>query len=266
MRSTTWRNALWAISKTKSSTGWPNSNADTISIFAINHHGRTACGLLRLRGVPAVSATCSTVRNATTGCPRIFLCNAFRSARTSRVFGHGMTIMDFSRTRAALAAYHRVMDEGPTFGNSPGRVERWDRACLTAAAAAREAFYTEAAGEYTREECGAMELTRLQALIDESERPPPSFTRTLQAIDAYYDERKAGPQSSPGELGVKAWASECAIKIFDVRDTFCVEAGGRYTREECVRLRVEEIQAMIADWSTYSRMNFEQAKAQLWLV
>jgi hypothetical protein len=176
--------------------------------------------------------------------------------------------MDFSRTHAALAAYHLLMNEGPTFGNNPAKVERWDRECFAAAAAAREAFYVEAAaaGLYTREECGAMELTRLQALVDDSERPSPSFASTLQAIDAYYDARKAGPQSDSGDLSLNAWTRECAVKAFDVHDAFCVEARGRYTREECARLRVEEIQAMVANWSTYSRMSYEQAKAHLWLV
>jgi hypothetical protein len=173
--------------------------------------------------------------------------------------------MDFPRTRAALAAYHRLMNEAPTFGNSPEKVERWDKECLAAAIAVREAFYREAT-QYTLDECLTMDLARLQALVEASERPSPGFARTLQAIDAYYDERKGGPQLHSGELGVKAWTGECAIKIFEVREAFCEEAGGRYAREECVRLRVEEIQAMIADWSTYSQMDFEEAKAHLWLV
>jgi hypothetical protein len=67
--------------------------------------------------------------------------------------GNGID-MDFSCTRAALAAFHRVMNEGPTFGNSPEKVERWDTACLTAAVDARAAFFLEAAGQYTRDERG----------------------------------------------------------------------------------------------------------------
>ena len=189
MRSATSRNALLATSKTKRSIGWPNSNADTISTFAINRHGRTVRGLLRLTGVLAISAMCSIARNATTARLPIFPCDAFRSARTSWASGQPITIMDFPRTRAALAAYHRLMNEAPTFGNSPEKVERWDKECLAAAIAVREAFYREAT-QYTLDECLTMDLARLQALVEASERPSPGFARTLQAIDAYYDERK----------------------------------------------------------------------------
>ena len=37
--------------------------------------------------------------------------------------------MTFKRTLVALKVYRRLMDEGPTFGNSLAKVQRWDREC-----------------------------------------------------------------------------------------------------------------------------------------
>jgi hypothetical protein len=66
--------------------------------------------------------------------------------------------MAFERTLAALAVYRRRMVEGPSFGDNPGKAQRWHKECLAAAVDVREAFWMHSDIAYSREECLSMPL------------------------------------------------------------------------------------------------------------
>jgi hypothetical protein len=74
--------------------------------------------------------------------------------------------MTFERTLSALAMFRRVMDEGPTFGDSPAKVERWDRECLTAAVDVREAFWRDSGADpQTRNVCFTMSVDQVRRAV-----------------------------------------------------------------------------------------------------
>lgn len=74
--------------------------------------------------------------------------------------------MTFERTLAALKVYRRLMDEGPTFGNSSEKVQRWDRECLAAAVDVRAAFWMDSDVAYSREECFSMSVDEVRRAVD----------------------------------------------------------------------------------------------------
>ncbi len=75
--------------------------------------------------------------------------------------------MAFERTLAALKLFRRLMDDGPTFGDSPAKVERWDRECLTAAVDVREAFWRDSGADpQTRDACFSMAVGEVRRALD----------------------------------------------------------------------------------------------------
>ena len=77
------------------------------------------------------------------------------------------TGLPFERTLIALAVFRRVMDEGPTFGDSPAKVERWDRQCLTAAVDVREALWRDSGADpQTRNACFTMSVGEVRRAVD----------------------------------------------------------------------------------------------------
>jgi len=76
--------------------------------------------------------------------------------------------MTFDRTLAALKAYRRLMDEGPSFGNSPAKAQRWHKECLDAAVAVREAFWMDSDVAYSREECRSMSVDEVRRAVDQA--------------------------------------------------------------------------------------------------
>jgi hypothetical protein len=82
--------------------------------------------------------------------------------------------MAFERTLAALKVYHRLMDEGPTFGDSPAKVERWSKECLAASVNVREAFWMDSEVPYTRQECLSMSVDEVQRAVDQAISSGPS--------------------------------------------------------------------------------------------
>jgi hypothetical protein len=76
--------------------------------------------------------------------------------------------MTFDRTLAALKAYRRLMDEGPSFGNSPAKAQRWQNECLDAAVAVREAFWMDSDVAYSREECRSMSVDEVRRAVDQA--------------------------------------------------------------------------------------------------
>jgi len=72
----------------------------------------------------------------------------------------------FERTQQALAVFYRIMDEGPTFGNSLEKVERWDKQCLAAAMDVREAFWRDSGAEpQTRNACFTMSVEEVRRAV-----------------------------------------------------------------------------------------------------
>ena len=82
--------------------------------------------------------------------------------------------MAFERTLTALKVYRRLTDEGPTFGHSPAKVERWNKECLAAAANVREAFWMDSEVQYTREECLSMSIDEVRRAVDQAMSGPSS--------------------------------------------------------------------------------------------
>ena len=82
--------------------------------------------------------------------------------------------MAFERTLAALTVYRRLMDEGPTFGDSPEKVERWQKECLAAAVNVREAFWMDSEVPYSREECLSMSVSEVRRAVDQAISSGPS--------------------------------------------------------------------------------------------
>jgi hypothetical protein len=82
--------------------------------------------------------------------------------------------MRYERTLAALKAYRRLVDEGPTFGNSIANARRWHEECLDAAVNVREAFWMDSAVAYSRKECLSMSLDEVRRAVDKamSTSPP----------------------------------------------------------------------------------------------
>ena len=76
--------------------------------------------------------------------------------------------MAFERTLAALTVYRRLMDEGPTFGDSPAKVERWHKECLAAAVDVREAFWMDSDVAYSRKECLSMSVDEVRRAVDQA--------------------------------------------------------------------------------------------------
>ena len=75
--------------------------------------------------------------------------------------------MTFERTLVALKTYRRLMDEGPTFGNSPAKVQRWDRECLIAAVDVREAFWRDSGAEpQTRNACFTLSVEEVRRTVN----------------------------------------------------------------------------------------------------
>lgn len=87
---------------------------------------------------------------------------------TARLSPERYTGFAFERTLAALAVFRRVMDEGPTFGDSPAKVERWDKQCLTAAVDVREAFWRDSGADpQTRNACFTMSVDEVRRAVDQ---------------------------------------------------------------------------------------------------
>ena len=76
--------------------------------------------------------------------------------------------MAFERTVAALKVYRHLMDEGPTFGDSPAKVGRWNKECLAAAVNVREAFWMDSEAPYTRQECLSMSVDEVRRAVDQA--------------------------------------------------------------------------------------------------
>jgi hypothetical protein len=74
----------------------------------------------------------------------------------------------YERTLAALKAYRRLMDEGPTFGNSPAKTQRWHKECLAAAVNVREAFWMDSEVPYSRKECLNMSVDEVRRAVDQA--------------------------------------------------------------------------------------------------
>ena len=80
--------------------------------------------------------------------------------------------MAFERTLQALKVYRRLMDEGPTFGDSPAKVQRWDRDCLTAAVDVREAFWHDSGADpQTRNACFTMSVDEVRRALARARTP-----------------------------------------------------------------------------------------------
>ena len=87
---------------------------------------------------------------------------------TARLSPERYTGFPFERTLIALAVFRRVIDEGPTFGDSPAKVERWDRQCLTAAVDVREAFWRDSGADpQTRNACFTMSVDEVRRAVDQ---------------------------------------------------------------------------------------------------
>ena len=87
---------------------------------------------------------------------------------TARLSPERYTGVAFERTQMALAVFRRVMDEGPTFGDSPGKVERWDTQCLAAAMDVREAFWRDSGADpQTRNTCFTMSVDEVRRAVDQ---------------------------------------------------------------------------------------------------
>jgi len=82
--------------------------------------------------------------------------------------------MAFERTLAALKMYRHLMDEGPTFGDSPAKVERWHKECLAAAVNVREAFWMDSDVAYSRKECLSMSVDEVRRAVDQAMSDPSS--------------------------------------------------------------------------------------------
>lgn len=66
----------------------------------------------------------------------------------------------------ALEIYRHLMDEGPTFGDSLAKLQRWDSQCLMAAADVREAFWRESGADpRAREACFTMSVEDVRRAI-----------------------------------------------------------------------------------------------------
>ena len=74
----------------------------------------------------------------------------------------------FERTLNALKVYRRLMDAGPTFGDSPARVQRWHKDCLAAAVDVREAFWMDSDIAYSRKECLSMSVDEVRRAVDQA--------------------------------------------------------------------------------------------------
>jgi hypothetical protein len=73
----------------------------------------------------------------------------------------------FARTQIALAVFRRLMNQGPTFGNSPAKVERWDRDCLTAAVDVREAYWHDCGADpRIRSACFTMSVEEVRRAVE----------------------------------------------------------------------------------------------------
>jgi hypothetical protein len=74
--------------------------------------------------------------------------------------------MAFERTLAALKVYRRLIDEGPSFGNSPATVQRWDSECLAAAVDVREAYWHDSGADpRTRNTCFTMSVEEVRRAV-----------------------------------------------------------------------------------------------------
>jgi hypothetical protein len=82
--------------------------------------------------------------------------------------------MRLDRTLSALKAYRRLMDAGPTFGDSPEKVQRWHKECLAAAVYIREAFWMDSDVAYSRQECLSMSVDEVQRAVDQAMNGAPS--------------------------------------------------------------------------------------------
>ena len=79
--------------------------------------------------------------------------------------------MTFERTLVALKVYRHLMDEGPTFGNSLAKLQRWDRECLSAAVDVREAFWHDmGADPQTRDACFSMAVEEVRRAVNHGSR------------------------------------------------------------------------------------------------
>lgn len=76
--------------------------------------------------------------------------------------------MTFERTLAALKVYRRLMEGGPTFGDSPAKAQRWRKECLAAAVGVREAFWMDSDVAYSRKDCLSMSVDEVQRAVDQA--------------------------------------------------------------------------------------------------
>ena len=166
------------------------------------------------------------------------------TTRLSPVSYTGLS-MAFERTLAALTVYRRVMDEGPTFGNGPAKVKRWDTECMAAAVGVREAFWLDSGADpQAREACFSMSIEAVRRTAN-STMQGLHFTRTREAIATYYRECAAGPDSYPGWINGQQWRRTCDALALGVREKFFHDAAGAYSWDHCLTLSVADIQCLL---------------------
>ena len=76
--------------------------------------------------------------------------------------------MAFERTLSALKRYRRLIDAGPTFGDSPAKVQRWHKECVAAEVDVCEAFWMDSDIAYSRKECLSMSVDEVQRVVDQA--------------------------------------------------------------------------------------------------
>jgi hypothetical protein len=69
------------------------------------------------------------------------------------------------------------------------------------------------------------------------------YPRTIQAL-AEYQEAQAAFGASDTALGPKPQRTLDGL-LFDVRETFWKECGGKYTRDECLKMSADQVQALV---------------------
>ena len=162
--------------------------------------------------------------------------------------------------------FRGLIDEGPTFGDSLAKVERWDTECLTAAVDVREAFWMESGADpQSRDACFSMAIDEVRSAVDTAgkrfARKNPmtatttpnlarlDFSRTRAAIATYYRECAAGPDNYPdgGYAGANAkqWGRVCGGLACDMKETFFTDAAGAYSRDECLAMSVTLVQCLL---------------------
>jgi hypothetical protein len=73
--------------------------------------------------------------------------------------------LDFVRTHKAIADYYRECAAGPEVHPGWLACKQWRHTCDGLASSVREAFFEEASGAYSRDECLAMSVARVQCML-----------------------------------------------------------------------------------------------------